>query len=75
MGDQPLEAPIARLGQADDGIFAMEGKSTHEAGSLLVEAGLDFNLGPNATLGVSYSGQLASDLQDNAVKGRLTWLF
>jgi outer membrane autotransporter protein len=43
--------------------------------SLLVEAGLDFNLGPNATLGVSYSGQLASDLQDNAVKGRLTWLF
>ena len=24
---------IARLGQADDGIFAMEGKSTHEAGA------------------------------------------
>jgi outer membrane autotransporter protein len=42
---------------------------------LLIEAGVDFNLGPNATLGVSYSGQLASDLQDNAVKGHLTWLF
>jgi uncharacterized protein with beta-barrel porin domain len=43
--------------------------------SLLIEPGLDFTLGPNATLGVSYSGQLASDLQDNAVKGRLTWQF
>jgi uncharacterized protein with beta-barrel porin domain len=42
---------------------------------LLIEAGVDFNLGPNATLGVSYSGQLASDLQDNAVKDRLIWLF
>ena len=43
--------------------------------SLLIEAGLDFNLGPNATLGISYSGQLASDLQDNTVQSRLTWLF
>ena len=43
--------------------------------SLLVEAGLDFNLSATATLGVSYSGQLASDVTDNAVKGRLTWLF
>jgi uncharacterized protein with beta-barrel porin domain len=43
--------------------------------SLLVEAGLDLNLGPNATLGVSYTGQLAQNLQDNAVQGRLTWLF
>ena len=34
-------------------------------------AGLAFTL----TLGVSYAGQFANDLQDNAVKGRLTWLF
>ncbi|MCJ7787907.1 MAG: hypothetical protein MUP20_04240 [Methyloceanibacter sp.] len=40
-----------------------------------VEAGLDFNLSPKATLGVSYSGQFASDVTDNGVKGRLTWLF
>jgi len=26
------------------------------------------------TLGASYSGQIASDLTDNAVKGRFTWL-
>jgi uncharacterized protein with beta-barrel porin domain len=43
--------------------------------SLLVEAGLDLNLSSTATLGVSYSGQFASDLTDNAVKGRFTWIF
>jgi len=39
--------------------------------SLLLEAGLDFNISAAATLGVSYSGQFASDVTDNAVKGRL----
>ena len=34
--------------------------------SALIEAGLDFNLSPTATLGVSYSGQLANNLADNA---------
>jgi uncharacterized protein with beta-barrel porin domain len=43
--------------------------------SLLVEAGLDFSLSATATLGVSYSGQFADEVTDNAVKGRLTWLF
>jgi hypothetical protein len=42
----------------------------------LIEACLGLNLFPNATLGVSYSGQLAlNHLTDNAVKGRFTWLF
>jgi len=39
------------------------------------QAGFDVKLGPNAIVGVSYAGQLADDLQDNAVKGRATWLF
>jgi uncharacterized protein with beta-barrel porin domain len=43
--------------------------------SALIEAGLDLNLSPTATLGVSYSGQLASDLTDNAVKARFTGMF
>jgi len=43
--------------------------------STLIEAGLDFALGPDAILGVSYAGQLADDLQDNGVQGRLTWRF
>ena len=41
----------------------------------LIEAGLDFNLAPNATAGVSYSGQFGDGVQDNAVKGRFAWLF
>ncbi len=38
-------------------------------------SGLDFALGPRMTLGASYSGQIASNLIHNAVKGRFTWLF
>jgi len=30
---------------------------------------------PNTTAGVSYSGQFADGVQDNAVKGRFAWLF
>lgn len=41
----------------------------------LIEAGLDLNLAPNATAGVSYSGQFGDGVTDNAVKGRFTWLF
>ena len=42
--------------------------------SALIDAGLDFALGPGMTLGASYSGQIASDLTDSAVKGRFSWL-
>lgn len=41
--------------------------------SALIEAGLDLALSPNATLGASYAGQLADDIRDHAVKGRLNW--
>jgi len=41
----------------------------------LVEAGLDLNLSPTATLGASYAGQFGNNVQDNAVKGRFNWLF
>jgi len=43
--------------------------------SALIDTGLDFALGPRTTAGVSYSGQIAHNVHDNAVKGRLTWLF
>jgi outer membrane autotransporter protein len=67
--------PGAALAFASTGIgFGIAGVPLAED-SLLLEAGLEFNLGPAATLGVSYSGQLADDVEDNAVKGRLTWLF
>jgi outer membrane autotransporter protein len=43
--------------------------------SALIDVGLDLNLDPTLTLGVSYAAQFANDLQDNAVKGRFTWVF
>jgi len=43
--------------------------------SALIDAGFDLNLRPAVTLGFSYSGQFANNLQDNAVNGRFTWLF
>jgi outer membrane autotransporter protein len=43
--------------------------------SALIDVGFDLNLDPTLTLGVSYTGQFANDLQDNAVKGRFTWVF
>ena len=67
--------PDAAVAFASTGIgFDVTGVPLAE-NSLLLEAGLDLNLSPTATLGVSYSGQLATDLTDSAVKGRFTWLF
>jgi uncharacterized protein with beta-barrel porin domain len=43
--------------------------------SALIDAGLDFALGQNATAGVSHTGQFGDGVQDNGVKGRFTWLF
>lgn len=38
----------------------------------VIEAGLDWSLTPQATLGVAYNGQLASDAQQNGFTARLT---
>ena len=43
--------------------------------SLLAEAGLDLAIGRNATLGVSYVGQIASNVPDHAAKGKFSWRF
>lgn len=43
--------------------------------ALVVEAGLDLDLGANATLGVSYGGQLSGEAQDQTLKGDFTWRF
>jgi outer membrane autotransporter protein len=43
--------------------------------SLLSEAGLDLVVSRNATLGISYTGQLARNVQDHAAKGKFTWKF
>ena len=43
--------------------------------SVLAEAGLDLHIGRNATLGVSYVGQLARNVEDHAAKGKFSWKF
>ncbi len=43
--------------------------------ALLAEAGLDLAISRNATLGVSYTGQVASKVQDHAAKGKFSWKF
>jgi outer membrane autotransporter protein len=43
--------------------------------ALLTEAGLDLAIGAHATIGVSYTGQYAGNVQDHAAKGRFSWKF
>jgi outer membrane autotransporter protein len=43
--------------------------------SALVDAGFDLRLFPHATIGVSYTGQVAEHAQDHALKGKLGWDF
>jgi outer membrane autotransporter protein len=67
--------PGAALAFASTGIgFDVTGVPLAED-TALIEAGLNLALGLNTTAGISYSGQFGDGVQDNAVKGRLTWLF
>jgi subtilase-type serine protease len=43
--------------------------------ALLAEAGLDLAIGRNATVGISYVGQIANNLHDHAAKGKFSWKF
>jgi outer membrane autotransporter protein len=46
-----------------------------EQNSAFINVGVDLNFSPIATLGVSYAGQFASNLENNAFTGRFKWLF
>ncbi len=41
----------------------------------LVDAGADLLISPQIRIGISYSGQLAERIHDNAVKGNFVWVF
>jgi subtilase-type serine protease len=41
----------------------------------LVEAGADLRINRQAKIAILYSGQLASRVHDNAIKGNLLWSF
>jgi subtilase-type serine protease len=60
--------------QVGGGPFAISGVPIARD-SLLTEAGLDLAIGAHATLGVSYTGQYARNVQDHAAKGKFSWKF
>lgn len=67
--------PVVGLAFASVGIgFDVTGAPLAEDSALL-DAGLDFAVSDRITAAVSYSGQFADNVTDNAVKGRFTWLF
>ncbi|MEM7399698.1 MAG: autotransporter outer membrane beta-barrel domain-containing protein, partial [Pseudomonadota bacterium] len=67
--------PDASLAFASTGIgFTVYGVPLAEDSALL-DAGLDLAISDRVSAGVSYSGQYADNVSDNAVKGRFTWLF
>jgi outer membrane autotransporter protein len=66
--------PLATLAFAGGSPFSVAGLPIAR-NAALVEAGLDLAVGARATLGLSYSGQLASDVQDHAFKGNLAIRF
>ena len=67
--------PNASVAFATTGIgFCIDGVSLAEDSAVL-DAGVDFSLSERLTTGASYTGQYADSVADNAVKGRLTWLF
>ncbi|MEM8574418.1 MAG: autotransporter domain-containing protein [Pseudomonadota bacterium] len=67
--------PDASLAFASTGIgFTVYGVPLAEDSALL-DAGLDLAISDRVSAGVSYSGQYADNVSDNAVKERFTWLF
>jgi outer membrane autotransporter protein len=66
--------PTATLAFAGASAFTVAGAPIARDAAI-VEAGLDLAIGKSATLGLSYTGQLAQDTQDHAFKGVLAVRF
>nr|WP_164985951.1 autotransporter domain-containing protein [Bosea sp. Tri-44] len=66
--------PTATLAFAGSNPFSVAGLPIAK-NAAVVEAGLDIALGANATLGASYTGQLAESAQDHAFKANLAVRF
>jgi outer membrane autotransporter protein len=47
----------------------------HSRDAVVAEAGLDLAVAPNASLGLSWTGQFADKAYDITVKGNFTWRF
>jgi outer membrane autotransporter protein len=67
--------PVAALAfQSGGAAFTLAG-SPIARDALAAEAGLDLAIAPNASLGISWTGQFADQSHDNAVKGNFRWRF
>ncbi|HXJ00517.1 MAG TPA: autotransporter domain-containing protein, partial [Micropepsaceae bacterium] len=67
--------PSASLAFASTGAsFTASGVSLARD-SALVDAGFDLQLRPNATIGLAYSGQFGTRLNDHGIKGNFAWNF
>jgi outer membrane autotransporter protein len=67
--------PVAVLAfQSGGAAFGLAG-SPIARDALVAEAGLDLAVAPNASLGVSWSGQFADQSHINAIKGNFRWRF
>jgi fibronectin-binding autotransporter adhesin len=60
--------PLSTLAFAGGAPFAVAGVPIAQDAAV-VEAGLDLNLSPTATLGLSYGGQFGNDLSDQTIRG------
>jgi outer membrane autotransporter protein len=65
--------PTAQLAFVNTGVgFTVSGVPLARDAAF-VEAGLDLRVNPRITLGVSYACQVASNVEDHAVKSKFTW--
>ena len=70
-GDAAPNSTLALAGQPG---FAVAGVPIAK-NALVLEGGIDFAVSRNLTLGVSYVGQVASQLSDHGIKASLLWKF
>jgi outer membrane autotransporter protein len=66
--------PDARLSFAGGDAFMVAGVPVAKNAPVF-DAGLDFKIGKNTTLGVSYNGQFGSGVRDNGVRATLNVMF
>ena len=67
--------PQQALAFASTGIGMGIGGVPLAQNSALLDIGADVLVGADATLGLSYIGQYAGDVQDNGLRGRFNWRF
>ncbi len=65
------QSPRAELSFNGGGDFTINGLAL-ERDTFVTQAGLNFNFGPNTTVGLTYLGQMASGLQDHALKANIS---